>query len=88
MNPNASSAMSRFNVASESWSSSPSQQYNNGEQCAVMGQDYGYFIAGYNGAQNNVSVKTYYPSDSHQVLGSVYSQRNQSSGNACYGPLP
>ena len=87
-NPNASSAFSRYNVSSDSWSGSPSSQYNNGEQCSVMGQDYGYMIAGYNGAQNNVSQKTYYPSDSHQVLGSVYSQRNQSSGNACYGPLP
>jgi hypothetical protein len=88
MNPNASSAFSRFNVASESWQSSPSSQYNNGEQCCVMGQDYGYHIAGYNGAQNNVSQKQYYPSDSIQVLGAVYSQRNQSSGSACYGPIP
>lgn len=88
MNPNASSSMSRYNVSSDTWSGAPSQQYNNGEQCCVMGQDYGYMIAGYNGAQNNVSVKTYYPSDSHQVLGAIYSQRNQSSGNACYGPIP
>ena len=87
-NPNASSVVTRYNVTSDSWTAVSNQEYNNGENCTLMAQDWGYWVCGYNGNQNNVSVKTFYQSDSTYILGSMYGQRNQSSGNACYGPYP
>jgi hypothetical protein len=87
-NPNASSIVTKYNVSSNSWTVVPNQNYNNGENCPVMAQDWGYWICGYNGAQNNVSVMTFYQSDSTFICGTVYGQRNQSSGNGCWGIIP
>jgi hypothetical protein len=88
-NANNSSATDKYNVSSDSWTVVANSEYTNGENCPVMAQDWGYWICGYNGnGQNNVSTKTFYQSESTYLLGTIYGQRNQSSGCACYGPMP
>lgn len=87
---NGGSGFSRYSNTSDAWTNLGSEAYaSQSEQCSVMGQDHGYFVCGYNAsAQNNVSQKVHYPSDTILLSPSTNGKRALSSGNPAWGPMP
>lgn len=84
------SGYSKYNNSSDTWTNLGSEAYaSQSEQCGIMQQDWGYMVAGYNAsAQNNVSQKVFYATNTIMLSSRTNGLRALSSGSGCWGPLP
>ena len=78
----------QYNNSSDSWTSRGGQAYSGqSEQPSIMGQDWGYFIGGYNAStQNGVSQKIHYSTHTISRTTQADAGRSTSSAASGWGP--
>lgn len=84
------SGYSKYSNSSDTWSNLGSEAYaSQSESCAIMQQDWGYMVAGYNASvQNAISQKVFYATNTIMLSPRTNGLRSLSSGCGCWGPLP